>query len=244
MEDFLSKANSGVLYLIAGLVIAFVMLMAAVFLFRAYREGVRIGMEKKTLNMVLTSSIVFSIVPSVGILIGVITLAGSLGIPLPWLRLSVIGALHYEAMAADVAAKAAGMAELSAAGMTGETFVTIAWVMTIGIIWGGIFCIIALKKYQSRVSRVAQKDNRWGSILFNAMFVGMVCAFIGAGFAGVRQGDFTSLVVIAVSALFMWLFTLLSKREKFRWMESFSLSFSMVLGMAAAVGYAALFPGV
>ena len=96
MTDFLTKANSGVMYLIAGVVIAFVMLMAAVFLFKAYREGVRIGMDKKKLNKVLTSSIVFSVVPSIGILIGVITLAGSLGIPLPWLRLSVIGALHYE----------------------------------------------------------------------------------------------------------------------------------------------------
>lgn len=103
-------------------------------------------MEKKKLNKVLTSSIVFSIVPSIGILMGVITLAGSLGIPLPWLRLSVIGALHYETMAADTAAKAAGVA-LSADAMTGSAFVTIAVVMTIGIIWGGVFCIIALKKY-------------------------------------------------------------------------------------------------
>ena len=134
MTDFLTKANSGVMYLIAGVVIAFVMLMAAVFLFKAYREGVRIGMDKKKLNKVLTSSIVFSVVPSIGILIGVITLAGSLGIPLPWLRLSVIGALHYEVMAADMAAKATGMQELAASAMTGESFVTIAFVMTVGII--------------------------------------------------------------------------------------------------------------
>lgn len=50
MTDFLTKANSGVMYLIAGIVIIFVMLMAAVFLFKAYREGVRIGMDKKKLN--------------------------------------------------------------------------------------------------------------------------------------------------------------------------------------------------
>ena len=169
MTDFLTKANSGVMYLIAGVVIAFVMLMAAVFLFKAYREGVRIGMDKKKLNKVLTSSIVFSVVPSIGILIGVITLAGSLGIPLPWLRLSVIGALHYEVMAADMAAKATGMQELAASAMTGESFVTIAFVMTVGIIWGGVFCIIGLKRYQKKMSGVSQKDNRWGSIMFNAM---------------------------------------------------------------------------
>ena len=48
--------------------------------------------------------------PAVSILLGVIALSGSLGIPLPWLRLSVVGALHYEGNAADIAARAAGMA--------------------------------------------------------------------------------------------------------------------------------------
>ena len=244
MTDFLTKANSGVMYLIAGIVIIFVMLMAAVFLFKAYREGVRIGMDKKKLNKVLSSSVVFSVVPSIGILIGVITLAGSLGIPLPWLRLSVIGALHYEVMAADMAAKATGMQELAASAMTGESFVTIAFVMTIGIIWGGLFCIIGLKRYQKKMSGVSQKDNRWGTIMFNAMFVGMVCAFIGAGFAGVTTGDFTSLVVIAVSAVFMWLFSLLARREHFKWLDSFSLSLSMIIGMASAICYAYITGGI
>lgn len=51
------------MYLIAFLVIAVVMLMAAFFLFKAYREGLKIGMEKKKLNKVLTSSIVFPSFP-------------------------------------------------------------------------------------------------------------------------------------------------------------------------------------
>ena len=82
-----------------------------------------------------------------------------------------------------------------------------------------------------------QKDNRWGTILFNAMFVGMVCAFIGQGLASTRKGDFTSVIVIVVSALFMALFTWLTEKKGQKWMESFSLSFSMVLGMASAILY-------
>ena len=133
---------------------------------------------------------------------------------------------------------------LSASAMTGESFVTIAFVMTVGIIWGGVFCIIGLKRYQKKMSGVSQKDNRWGGIMFNAMFVGMVCAFIGAGFAGVTTGDFTSLVVIAVSAVFMWLFSLLARREHFKWLDSFSLSLSMIIGMASAIGYAYITGGI
>ena len=241
MGDFMEMANSGVLYLIAGAVIAFVMVMAVVFLVKAYREGVRIGMDKKKMHKAITASATFTIVPSISILIGVVVLSGSLGVPVPWLRLSVIGALHYEAMAADVAAKAAGMAELSGAAMTGSVFVSIVFVMTVGIIWGGVFCVFGLKKYQSKVlNKVGQKDNRWGTILFNAMFVGMVCAFIGSAFADVRQGSVVSLIVIVVSALFMALFTWLCEKKNQKWLESFSLSFSMLLGMAAAIGAGAL----
>lgn len=236
MGDFLTKANSGVMYLIVGVVIALVALMSVVFLVKAWREGVRVGMDRAKMRKAITASAAFTLVPSIGILLGVIALAGSLGTPIPWLRLSVIGALHYETMAADVAAKAAGLTSLAADQMTGSVFVSIITVMTIGIIWGALFCVFGLKKYQTKVlGKVSGSGNRWGAILFNAMFIGLVCAFIGAGFAGVRSGSFMSLIVIAVSAVFMALFTFLVEKCGWRWLESFSLSLAMLIGMGSAV---------
>ena len=92
----INELNSPVMYLIVGVVVAFVALVCVVFMVRAYKAGIDIGMDKYKLKQTITSSATFAILPSVGILLGVIALAGSLGIPLPWLRLSVIGALHYE----------------------------------------------------------------------------------------------------------------------------------------------------
>ena len=40
----------------------------------------------------------------------------------------------------------------------------------------------------------------------------------------------------------MLLFTWLSKRPRLKWIESFSLSVSMIFGMASAVGYSWLEP--
>ena len=54
MDNFMAMANSGMLYLIAGVVIAFVMILAAVFLVKAYREGVKIGMDKKKMHKAIT----------------------------------------------------------------------------------------------------------------------------------------------------------------------------------------------
>ena len=232
------------MYCLVAVVIIFVIAMSVRFIVLAWKRARKLGISTQVLRRTAMSAAVFTVVPAISILLGVIALSKALGFPLPWLRLSVIGALHYEVMAADMAAKATGMQELAASAMTGESFVTIAFVMTVGIIWGGVFCIIGLKRYQKKMSGVSQKDNRWGSIMFNAMFVGMVCAFIGAGFAGVTTGDFTSLVVIAVSAVFMWLFSLLARREHFKWLDSFSLSLSMIIGMASAIGYAYITGGI
>ncbi len=225
------------MFLIVGIVILFVIIMSCVFMIKAWREGIKIGISKEKMRKSITSSATFTLIPSIGILLGVIALAGSLGVPIPWLRLSVIGALHYETMAADVAAKAAGMPSLAAEFMTGESFVSIIAVMTVGIIWGGLFCIFGLKKYQQKVlNKVSGGENKWGPLMFNAMFIGMVCAYIGSGFAGLRKGSFVSLIVIVVSAVFMAFFTWLTEKKKQKWLESFSLSFAMLFGMAAAIG--------
>ena len=235
--EFLKLANSPVMYLICGAVILLVVGMSVFFMVKAWQEGIKIGMDRQKMKKAVTASATFTLVPSIGILLGVIALAGSLGVPLPWLRLSVIGALHYETMAADVAAQAAGLPALAAEYMTSDAFVSIAGVMTIGIIWGGLFCIFGLKKYQQKVlSKATASGNRWGAILFNAMFVGLVCAFIGAGFADLRKGSFAPLIAIVVSAAFMALFTWLAEKKNHKWLDSFSLSFAMLLGMASCVG--------
>ena len=111
--NILHQLNSIPIYIICGSIIAFVAALCIIFMVRAYRAGLAIGMDKAKMKRVITSSATFSLLPSVGILLGVIALAGSLT-PWPWLRLSVIGALHYETQVAQAAAEQVGMAELSA----------------------------------------------------------------------------------------------------------------------------------
>lgn len=241
MDGFLAMANSGTMFLIVGVVIAFVVLMSVVFMVRAYREGVKAGIDKAKMRKAITSSATFTAVPSISILLGVISLAGTLGIPVPWLRLSVIGAVQYEGVAAEMAAQRMG-ARFVLEDMTPSLFVGIFAVMTVGIVWGALFCIFGLKKYQKKVlNKAGEKDGRWSIIMFNALFVGMVCAFIGSSFADLRgyggkPATLLSLLSMLVAAGVMALCTLLIKKFKQKWLENFSLSFSMISGMAGAVG--------
>ena len=242
----LQKLNSPFMYMICGLIILFVAIVCVVFLVRSYRAGKAMGMDPKVLKRAIMSSATFTVLPAVGILLGVIALSGSLGTPWPWLRLSVIGALHYETQVAEAASEAVGIGSLSISHMTPKAFSTIALLMSVCIRWGMILSIFFNKRYTGRLGRKgAQKKNGsgFGDSAMTAMFVGLVSAYIGSYIGDLVsgkgsftfRGDPVPLVVAAVSAAAMGLFTFFSEKKGLRWLENFSVAGSMLIGMAAAV---------
>lgn len=243
----LDQLSSSPLYLISGCIILFVVLMSVFFLIRAYRAGIAIGIDKVKLRRAVTSSATFSLLPSISILLGVIALSGTLGIPLPWLRLSVIGALHYETSVADIAARSIGLSGLNAEEMTLQAFTTIALLMSVGIIWGCVCMILFGKKYHSRLQKATAKKSggkSFGDVAMTAMFIGLITAYIGSYIAQLVQlqggkvvvtGQYLQLVTLAVSALAMAGFTWLSEKKNIAWLDNFSIAGSMLVGMAAAV---------
>lgn len=243
----IAALNSAPVYMICGGIIAFVALVCVVFLIRAYRAGIAMGMDKAKLKTVITSSATFSILPSVGILLGVIALSGALGLPWPWLRLSVIGALHYETTVAQGAAEAVGLTELSASQMTAQAFSTIALLMSVCIMWGMVLSVFFTKKYSSKLTKntanSSEKKGGFADTAMTAMFIGLVSAYIGSyigGFVSLPslfsfKGDWIPLVVIVVSGAVMAFFVWLSEKKQKQWVENFSIALSMFFGMTAAV---------
>ncbi len=239
----ISKLNSAPMYLICGLIIAFVAAVCVIFMVRAWRAGKAMGMDTSKMKRVIVSSATFSVLPGVGILLGVIALSGSLGIPWPWLRLSVIGALHYETTVAQGAAEQVGMKELSAAGMTPAAFATIALLMSVCIMWGMVLSVFFNKKYTKALHKNGASGSSFGDQAMSAMFIGLVSAYIGSyigGFVSEKGlftfgGDFTPLIVVAVSGAAMALLIWLASHKRLAWVENFSIAASMLVGMAAAV---------
>ncbi len=247
--NILTQLNSGPMYLICGSIVAFVAIVCIIFLVRAYKAGKELGMDTTKMKRTIISSATFSLLPSIGILLGVIALSGSLGTPLPWLRLSVIGALHYETQIAQAAAEQTGMSTLSASEMTPSSFVTIALLMGICIMWGMVLSIFLNKKYTKRLNQSKGGSGAgFGDVAMTAMFIGLVSTYIGRYLGGFVSenglftftGDITPLIVMAVSALVMAIFIQLMKRKSLAWIDSFSIAGSMIAGMAAAAIYGLL----
>jgi preprotein translocase subunit SecG len=238
------------MYLAGAMVTVFIIGGSLFFAYKAYKRGKELDMSKKQLKSAVVSSISFSILPSIGIFIGVITMAGLLGVPLPWIRLSVLGALHYELMAVSVAADGVTVATL-----TVQNFVTIAFVMTIAIIWGSLFALFFFKKYQEKViDKVKTTDKKsFSNLIFQSVFIGLISAYFGDAFAkminyevreivdGAYTGNvldkttFVPLIVFISSFIFMAFFDYLVQKKNQKWLENFQLSLAMILGMAIAV---------
>ena len=256
METVLSRLNSGAVWLVCGVIVAFIAAVCVIFMIRAWRAGKALGMDPVRMRRAVTSSATFSILPSVGILLGVLALSGSLGTPWPWLRLSVIGALHYETVVAEGAAEQVGV-KLGTASMTVEAFATIALLMSACIVGGMVLATIFNKRYLRRLQgkdpAAGKTSGGFGDRAMIAMFIGLVSAYIGSyigGFVSQKPaekageyvsarfsflGDWTPLVAVAVSAAAMGLFIWLKEKKGLDWVENFAVAGSMLAGMAAAV---------
>ncbi len=230
------SVNSTFMYIVASCVIIFVLAQSVFFLVRAYNRGKEIGIDVAKLKKTIVSTTVFTIAPAVSILIGVITLSKFLGIPLPWIRMSVIGAITYELPAATSTAKAFGIS-LAETITDPQIYAAIAWVMTLGIIPSIILPPILMKKIQGGMVKLKDKDSKWGDIFLSSMFLGMISAFLGMVFADVRKGiaGWIPIFVLLVSAVIMAVCGLLIKKCNWKWLETYALAISMVGAMIFAV---------
>lgn len=229
------SVNHPVLYILAGLCVIAVILQSVVFLKKAWKRALELGFSKEKLNSIVKSSIIFTIAPAIAIGIGIITLAPTLGIPLPWLRLSVVGSIVYELSAADTAAKAMNISLGSA--LTAQQFTTIAFTMTVGIITGVVLIPAFCKKTVSGLSSVGMKDKKWGEHFSNALFYGLIATFVGQGLSGVTvnaEGRVQALVLL-ISAIIMCICGVLRGKFKWKWINDYALPICMVLSMAAAI---------
>ena len=228
--------NGTFMYLIGGGVILFVLAQSIFFLTRAWRRAKELGISTAKLRKTVLSTALFTIAPAISFLLGVVTLSKFLGIPLPWIRMSVIGAITYELPAATAAANAFGTS-LSELVTDPKVYAAIAWVMTLGILPSIILPPILMKKIRGGVVKLQSKDQKWGDIFMSSLFLGMISAFLGMVFSDVRSGlsGWIPIFVLLVSAALMAVCGILIKKCGWKWLETYAMTVSMLGAMVFAV---------
>ena len=234
------NVNAPILFVLVGIVVAFVLAQSTFFLWRAVKRAKEIGLSQETVRKTISATAIFTVAPAVAILVGVISLSKSLGIALPWLRLSVVGSLTYETVAAGTSLTELGL-DTNTPIPTASDYVTVAAVMTVGIMIGLLLVPLLTKRIQGGMVKLGARDSRWADIFNNAMFLGMISAFLGYVFSDVMNaahGDFTGLIpvfVMLTSAVVMVICGVAAMRTKARWLQDYALPISMLCGSAASI---------
>ena len=147
-------------------------------------------------------------------------------------------AITYETPAAEAAARAVGasLSDTSIA-LTAPQYSAIAWVMTLGIMAGVLLTPLLCKRLLGGVDRLEKRDKRWSEIFMSALFMGMISAFLGMVFGHVTEGlqGWIPVLVMLASALIMMLCGLCLKLLRWKWLEDYALSISMIGAMALAI---------
>jgi len=258
------SVNHPVLFIIVALLVAVVLGQSVYFLVKALKRSKELGMDQTKIRKTIKTAAIFTIAPAVAIVISVITLSKKLGLPLPWLRLSVVGSMSYETIAASNALEAMKQSLGSEIALSAQQYLNVVLVMTISIMMGIWLVPVIGKKLQSGMASLGNRDAKWADIFQSALFIGMISAFLGFVFCDIsrlwdpasrfvtetvmengaeveKQFPVTAtsglipVCVMAVSALIMVVCGLLMRKPKLKWLSEYALPISLVLGMAAAI---------
>jgi hypothetical protein len=248
--------NSPILYVLVAVILGVVIAQSVFFLVKSYKRGIELGIEKSVLNATIKRSALFTIAPAIAIFMGVVSLVKMLGVALPWLRLSIIGAVTYELPAAKQALEAMGVEAITDA----KQFVTVAFVMTFGIAASLILAPITCKMINGGMLKVKDKDKKWMDLLMTSMFVGMLSAFLGyivcnlglvfEEIDGVKTVVFhyqleywIPVFVMIISAALMAICGILLKKFNWKWLNDYALPISMLGSMLLAIPISILIKG-
>lgn len=237
MNSYLQFANSRIFFICGAVIIGFIIIQSLLFLNIAYKEGLRIGLSGKKMFRAFRTGAISTIVPTIAVIVALITMVPVLGIPIPWIRLSVIGSAPYELMAAGIGAKSMGIDSLGGAGYTNEVFASSVWIMCIGSVWAVMLVTLFLKKIKARYGMKTDSDPKWRNVLTNAAFLGVFCIFIADPI--IKGG--MALVTLLSGAVIMTIFAVLIIKLKQAWLREFALALSMIGAMACTVLFSIMF---
>lgn len=223
-------SESSLLYV---LVIVSLLIIAAIcvyYLLLCMRKAKEMGISKQKVNEIIESTAIFSIVPSIAIAIGLVTLVIVIGIPYAWFRLSVIGSVSYELMASNMALSAL---KLDLANADADAFGLIMWVMCVPITSTVLANIFVCKPMHLGTMRVGSGDKKWGALsqttFMTALLVVLIVPMIFGGLVGLLTFVTSALIAVVVS--------MLAKKTGAKWMNDFILAICLIGAMGMSIVY-------
>lgn len=229
----LDMLNSGLLYVLCGGTLVFVLAFAVYIALKVYKRAVEIGVSPDILRSIRKSTIPLVLFPTLGISVGLLALAPALGIPWSSLRISVIGGRGYELMSANMAATSMGysLSNMDTAGM--DVLVNMMLVPAVCILPGLFLLTVFGKKSTMIVQRIFPQEHEFGKIVTTCLSLNMLSVFIPDAITH----SHTHILVFITSAAISLVLVVLNKQTHWSWTKQYNSLICLLLGMASGVLY-------
>lgn len=230
-SNYLEMANSPIMWVASALAICVVLLQSIVFFRKSLTAAKEAGITNKQVKMAIKSSAVASIGPAVVILVTMISLIVSMGAPVSWMRLSFIGSVNYEAMAAGFGAQAMGT---TLENLNPLAFSCGVWVMCCGSLGWLVFTFLFTDKMQKVNHLLSRGRQKMVPIISAGAMLGAFANLASGNFfnteGGLAIGSASSVSTIVGCALMMIL-TKTARTKNIGWLREWSFAIAMFTGM-------------
>lgn len=224
--DINALMNSVPMWLACGLAVALILVQAVIFARQAYAAGPQVGLTSLQLKSAIRSSAITSIGPSIVILSGMLSLLISVGGPMAWMRLSLIGSVMFESMAAGIGTGAVGVT-LGSDPMTQEAFAMAVWTMILGSIGWVIFSTLTANRMDKVQNAVAKGDTAMLTVISTAAIIGAFSSLSSAHLIKLNKNA----IACVAGAVIMLILNPIAEKKNIRWLKDWNLTFAILGGM-------------
>ena len=210
---------------------------SVVYLLKARKRALEMGISAKEISDIIKSSLIFSVVPSLSIVIGLVALAASLGTVWAWWRLSVIGSLSFETQIASNLAPTMGFATTTELmeKASGEQFGVVMILMSLGMLAGFAILLPFGKKLMTSVDKT-KGGNGWSNVLSGCFMLTLLAVYVPL----LLICDTYQALVMVTGLIVAIILGIFAKKPGMAWMNNFIMAGSMIVAMVSALLWTAI----
>ena len=211
---------------------------SVVYLMKAKKRALEMGISEAEAKDIVKSSAIFSIVPSLSIVIGLVALATAMGTVWAWWRLSVIGSLSFETQIASSLAAVLGFSSTTdmVANASGQQFGVVMILMSVGMLSGFLILLPFGKKLSTSVDK-SKGGNGWSSVLSGCFMLVLLAVYVPV----LLICDTIQALVMVTGLVVALILSVLASKPGLGWLNNFIMAGSMIVGMLSSLLWTAIF---
>ncbi|MEG1837159.1 MAG: DUF5058 family protein [Synergistaceae bacterium] len=238
MSEILAVANLPIVWLLCGVTVVVSLIQALLYTRMAKKTAVEAGIPESVTKVAFKVGLVSAVGPAIGVFIVMVGLMSAIGSPMAWQRLSIIGAAATELTAATIGATASGVT-LGGEGYT-LTVLAVSW-FTMALNGAGwlVFTGLFTPSLEKLREKASGGDIKWLAALSGAASLG-IFGYLNQSQIRASMGHALASIMGAISMVLIVRYVV----PKCPKLVEYSLGIAMLIGMAFAVIYDVMAPGL